>query len=312
MSSGSSRAILSQPAPRYASHIFILSLTLAVGFVVPLGIHHRDADAVAAVHFLPPDRAVSAAPIVAPTATAGESVQLPPLRTYVVAPGDTIATIGDRFGLSVETIIQVNHLVSADSLMTGQSVTLPPVDGSMVPVAPGERLAQVASQYRVDPAQIASINHLIDARPLPDQLFVPAAAVQGPVVRPLQAPPSGDHPRLAHFLWPTAGVITQPFWQYHPGIDIANASGTPVVAAGGGQVTFAGWGEYGLYVEIDHGNDFTTVYGHLSQLQVTAGQQVLPGEPIGLMGSTGRSTGPHLHFEIRDHGVPRDPMALLP
>jgi murein DD-endopeptidase MepM/ murein hydrolase activator NlpD len=312
VASGSSKAILSQPVPRFASHVFILSLTLAVGFLAPLSLHHRAGEAVAATRLSAPVEPLSVVSPAAPPSTASESVQLPPLRSYVVQPGDTIATIAEHFSLSVETIAQVNHLASADSLMLGQSLTLPPVDGSMVQVAAGERLAQLATQYRVDPAQVASINQLSGGDPLPGQLFVPAAAVQGPIARVEPAAPAADGPRLVHFLWPTTGVITQPFWQYHPGIDIANVTGTPVVAADGGQVTFAGWGEYGLYVEIDHGNGFTTVYGHLSQLQVKVGQQVRPGEGIGLMGSTGRSTGPHLHFEIREDGVPHDPMSFLP
>ena len=116
---------------------------------------------------------------------------------------------------------------------------------------------------------------------------------------------------LARFVWPARGTITTYFWQYHPGIDIANIEGTMEVAADAGQVVFAGWGSYGIYVEIDHGNGFHTVYGHMSRVLVSTGDLVSPGQEIGLMGSTGRSTGPHLHFEIRYQGVPQNPLDFL-
>jgi murein DD-endopeptidase MepM/ murein hydrolase activator NlpD len=117
--------------------------------------------------------------------------------------------------------------------------------------------------------------------------------------------------RIVRFLWPAQGIITQPFWQFHPGIDIANDVGTPEHAADAGQVVFAGWGSYGIYVEIDHGNGFHTIYGHMSRALVRTGQIVLRGQLIGLMGMTGRATGPHLHFEIRYQGVPQNPLDLL-
>jgi len=116
---------------------------------------------------------------------------------------------------------------------------------------------------------------------------------------------------LVRFVWPTHGTITQTFFEYHPGIDIANDVGTPEVAAGGGQVVFAGWGPYGIYVEIDHGNGFHTIYGHMSAVMVKAGQLVTQGQEIGLMGATGRASGSHLHFEIRFQGTPQNPIDLL-
>lgn len=127
---------------------------------------------------------------------------------------------------------------------------------------------------------------------------------------PAEAGASREH--LVRFAWPTHGVITQTFFDYHPGIDIANDVGTPEVAADGGQVVFAGWGSYGIYVEIDHGNGFHTIYGHLSAVMVQTGQVVTQGELIGQMGATGRASGPHLHFEIRYQGAPQNPIDLLP
>jgi murein DD-endopeptidase MepM/ murein hydrolase activator NlpD len=116
---------------------------------------------------------------------------------------------------------------------------------------------------------------------------------------------------LVRFAWPTHGTVTQTFFEWHPGIDIANDVGTPELAADAGTVVFAGWGSYGIYVEIDHGNGFHSIYGHMSVVMVKTGQVVAQGQLIGLMGATGRASGPHLHFEIRFQGVPQNPNDLL-
>jgi murein DD-endopeptidase MepM/ murein hydrolase activator NlpD len=134
-----------------------------------------------------------------------------------------------------------------------------------------------------------------------DDLAAPAAAAETGASR--------EH--LVRFAWPTHGTITQTFFDYHPGIDIANDVGTPLVAADAGQVVFAGWGAYGIYVEIDHGSGFHTVYGHMSAVMVKPGQVVAKGQLIGLMGATGRASGSHLHFEVRYQGVAQNPIDLL-
>jgi murein DD-endopeptidase MepM/ murein hydrolase activator NlpD len=153
-------------------------------------------------------------------------------------------------------------------------------------------------------------------------------AVQGPTsIRPDGATMHGAHLTLAplattadltenlhhlgRFSWPAQGVITTYFFDYHPGIDIANVEGSVELAADAGTVVVAGWGSYGLYVEIDHGNGFHTIYGHMASVTVAAGQPVSPGQRIGSMGSTGHSTGPHLHFEIRYQGAPQNPLDFL-
>lgn len=123
-------------------------------------------------------------------------------------------------------------------------------------------------------------------------------------------------------IWPTSGEITSPFgwrnspWgngrELHPGLDIANSLGTPIVATADGVVAQCGpAGGYGNVVQIDHGNGLTTIYGHNSRFAVSAGQQVKKGQIIAYMGSTGRSTGPHSHYEIRENGTAIDPMAYL-
>jgi len=116
------------------------------------------------------------------------------------------------------------------------------------------------------------------------------------------------------FGWPASGAITQKFWARHKAIDIGAPTGRPVVAADSGYVAESGWSEYGYgkYVIIEHGNGFQTLYAHLSAILVEVGRSVGKGTRIGSVGSTGRSTGPHLHFEIRYKGVQRNPFGYLP
>ena len=120
-------------------------------------------------------------------------------------------------------------------------------------------------------------------------------------------------------IWPTTGVVTSPYglrWggtDFHPGIDIANDMGTPIVATADGIVVVAGWnsGGYGNMVDIDHGNGLMTRYGHASQVLVSAGQYVKRGQIIALMGSTGFSTGPHVHYEVHVNGQRVNPISYL-
>ena len=120
-------------------------------------------------------------------------------------------------------------------------------------------------------------------------------------------------------IWPTTGVVTSPYglrWggtDFHPGMDIANDMGTPIVATADGVVEYAGWnsGGYGNMVDIDHGNGIMTRYGHASQVVVSTGQQVKRGQLIAYMGSTGFSTGPHVHYEVHVHGQRVNPISYL-
>ena len=126
--------------------------------------------------------------------------------------------------------------------------------------------------------------------------------------------PKGAPKGTGRFAWPTQGLLTQRFWSGHAGIDIANRTGTPIVAADAGYVVLAGrdtWG-YGNQVLIDHGNGYLTRYAHLNTILVKAGDKVTKNQKIGTMGNTGRSTGPHLHFEIIYSQAHRNPLGFLP
>lgn len=141
----------------------------------------------------------------------------------------------------------------------------------------------------------------------------PGPPPTGSTTTTTQPPPPGG----PAFSWPVSGPVTSGFgprWgRMHNGIDIAAPTGTPIGAAAGGEVFFAGWlGGYGNAVLIDHGDGYTTLYAHQSEIRASVGQTVSAGTTVGLVGSTGQSTGPHLHFEVRLWDTPHDPLQYLP
>ncbi|HEY8736627.1 MAG TPA: M23 family metallopeptidase [Candidatus Dormibacteraeota bacterium] len=299
-------------APRLATHGFILAVALLGTALVPLGLRlpAADGDVIQASAGAP--RSARQADLrVGTPSTAAQAGQLPALRVYQVQPGDALTSIARQAGINLDTLLQVNGLNASQPPVPGDVMIIPPIDGTMIDVPPGETLRDLTNAYRADITTIRAVNGLAEGSPLPRQVFIPAADTQALAPRQVTPGPAERLHHLARFIWPAQGTITTYFWQYHPGLDIANAVGTPEVAADAGQVVFAGWGSYGIYVEIDHGNGFHTIYGHMSAVLVRTGEVVTPGQEIGLMGSTGRSTGPHLHFEIRYQGVPQNPLDFL-
>ena len=173
--------------------------------------------------------------------------------------------------------------------------------------------AQVAEMEDLSAAEEAELESLIRERERELEAQRRAAGISGGVE-------SAGGP--GSFSWPVTGTITSPFgWrsnpfggspEFHQGLDIAAPTGTTVAAAAGGTVIMAQWyGGYGNYILIDHGGGYSTGYGHLSAIYVSSGQTVTRGQAIGAVGSTGQSTGPHLHFEVRINGKPVDPAPRL-
>jgi len=246
------------------------------------------------------------------------------IKTYVVEFGDTISDIAIRFGLAPETIMWSNPALgdNPDLLRVGQELFILPVDGVYHQVGGDDTIDGIASTYKVDPQVIINyeLNELDPENPViqPGQWLVVPGGTKPYVPRTVTAysgeVPDGAAQGSGIFGWPTSGTITQGYWGAHPGLDIAGWLGAPIAAADSGHVVAAGWDDtgYGYFVVVDHGNGFQTLYAHLQAYYVDAGVDVGKGEIIAEMGSTGNSTGPHLHFEIRQGTVQRNPYGFLP
>lgn len=243
----------------------------------------------------------------------------PQVVTYVVQPGETLASIASRFEIDQETILAANDLGNANLLRSGQQLKIPTMDGALHHVRRGESLWLIARMYRADLDEIVSVNEITDPNRVvvSQEIFIPGkqAASIGREMRSERVVGS-DGRLLRAFDWPVTGRISSgygPRWgSMHHGVDVAVPTGTPVRVAAAGRVSFSGWnGGYGYLVVIDHGDRVETRYAHNSRLVVSVGQQVRRGDIIAYSGNTGRSTGPHVHFEIRQNGQSVNPINYL-
>lgn len=243
--------------------------------------------------------------------------------THTVVPGDTLYGIAKKYKLSAETIMFANGLErNPDLLRLGQGLSVLPLNGILHTVAKNDTLEKIAKTYKVKVDAIVGYawNKLSAQNPtiVPGQkLIVPGGKKEIPVptVQVYRGPvPPGAKKGTGRFVWPTSGYVTQAFKPLHRALDIARGTGTPIKAADTGYVVVAGWSNagYGNYVVVDHGNGYQTLYAHLSRIFVQPGDVVGQGAVIGNMGNTGRSTGPHLHFEIRKGGIQLNPVSYLP
>jgi lipoprotein NlpD len=194
-------------------------------------------------------------------------------------------------------------------------------------VQKGQTLYRIAQAYEINLEVLRRANHIRDASKIKEgmQLWIPGASRVRTV--PTSSSPSRSaknkksptvKPRRGILTWPTKGTLTSSFGKRngrkHEGIDIAAPKGTPIYSAASGEVVFSGWGPtgYGKMVIIKHQYHLTTVYAHNSKILVKKGTHVKQGQKISLMGSTGRSSGPHLHFEVRNDTEPKNPIKYLP
>lgn len=237
--------------------------------------------------------------------------------THTVKPGETLFAISRLYGVNVEVLKQANGLRD-DKIKAGQALQVP---GAQSPrrhiVQQGESMWELASRYGVTLEALLASNPDLDNPghlQIGQAVALPAGAAPGDVV----AATIGPSPALdGAFAWPVLAPISSPYGprdgRNHNGLDLAANMGDPIKAARDGEVLLAGYvNGYGETVILRHEDGTQTLYGHASRLLVSAGERVRQGEVIAEVGSTGRSTGPHLHFEIIVNSKPLDPLLYLP
>lgn len=243
---------------------------------------------------------------------------------YTVQPGDTPWSIAEQFGVSVATVLWENNLSLWSTIRPAQMLKILPVSGVSHKVQKGDTIAQVAKRYSASADEIRAINSLPDGGSLAVSsiLVIPGGRPfspprSAPVVRRevVNPPPQVAVQPSGQMLWPVPNSrrITQYFRWRHAGMDIGDKSGNPIVAADHGVVEYSGWGAggWGYTIVIDHGNGLKTRYAHVSKLLVESGEAIQKGQTLALVGSTGRSTGPHLHFGVYVNGQPVNPLEYL-
>jgi murein DD-endopeptidase MepM/ murein hydrolase activator NlpD len=234
--------------------------------------------------------------------------------TYKVIRGDTISDIALSKGLNDDTLLSVNAIKNSRLLQINQILKIPNQVGIYHEVTSNDTLSAIAEKYSIDTEAIKIVNEMFsDSIAHKTVLFIPGARMDRTNVQEI----NGDL-----FNWPVRGPITSPYGyrmdpfgggrSFHTGIDISGAYGTVIRAAMSGRVITASYNDtFGNYVVISHHSGYSTLYGHLSSISVRSGSYVVTGERIGLMGSTGRSTGNHLHFTVYKNGVTVNPRTLI-
>lgn len=236
---------------------------------------------------------------------------------YVVRSGDTLSGIAKMFNVTPNTIRWANDIAKDSQLQVGEVLVVLPIPGIKVTVKKGDTLASLARRYGGDPTEIANYNQLDGgALTVGDEIVIPngEAAQMQTTSKPSR---TGFGPEPAHNVGPTGtsqqrGYYIAPLVSYvetqgvhgYNAVDLAAPVGTPILASATGDVVVAregGWnGGYGSYVVIQHDNGSQTLYAHMSRVIVGDGQHVVQGQVIGYVGQTGKATGPHVHFEIRN------------
>lgn len=236
------------------------------------------------------------------------------MATYTVARNDTLDAISRRYGLRMDTLISVNGLGDARRIIAGSTLKVPNIDGVVYTVRKGESLAGIAAAKGISVIDIVDANDLASQTIQPGQsLFIPGARLS-----------SYDLKKALGQLviWPISGRISSSFGyrpnpftgvrQFHNGLDIVGPLDSRVKAAMDGKVAETGYSAvFGNFVILSHPEGYQTLYAHLNKISVKSGASISQGSTVGLLGSTGYSTGPHLHFGVFKRGAPIDPLKLL-
>lgn len=231
------------------------------------------------------------------------------IRVYTVREGDSLSQVAEMFGVTTNTILWANDLPRATQIQPDDVLVILPVAGVQHIIKSGDTLSSIAKKYDGDAEEILAFNQLTDASDLSvgGALIIPGGTVQSVQARAATARPvkiSGStSDSSAGFIHPVPGATRTQGIHGNNAVDFAAGHGTTIRAAAAGEVIVSkssGWnGGYGQYIVIRHNNGSQTLYAHFSQNYVGVGAYVAQGEAIGAMGNTGRSTGTHLHFEVR-------------
>ena len=276
-----------------------------------------------------------------------EKVEPLKVKSYVVAQGDSLWSISNAQNIELDTLIGSNTFKTSARLRPGATLRIPNQDGIFYVIKKDETIEAVSKRYGVSMNKIRQVNAAIDVSALKpgEEIFLPGARPVGLVehqqdnaklaeakkinqkalkdLAKNEKPQKGEVAvKNAAFRWPLMGRINSPFgWRQHPitkrrdfhtGIDIKGNRGDIIKCAGAGKVVYSGWmGGYGKVLVVEHSNGQSTLYAHCSTLLVGKGANVSSGHLIAKVGTTGRSTGPHLHFEVRNGNSPVNPIKYL-
>ncbi len=263
--------------------------------------------------------------------TGDAKAQIGSIREYFVVEGDTISSVARKFGVTINTVMWANNLSFSSYVKPGQRLAIPSVSGVIHKVAKGDTLGKIAITYGISSGAIKEANGLADDNlTLGTTLIIPGGKIietakpKATITKtttatkaPVKSTYENSEPleSSGRMVWPdSCRRISQYFkgWR-HTGLDIACPWGSALFAADAGRVSRVQYGRtgYGYNVIIDHGGGIQTLYGHMSAIDVVVGQYVGKGEVIGAEGSTGRSTGPHVHFEVRVNGSMVNPLSYI-
>lgn len=250
------------------------------------------------------------------------------LTEYVVKNGDSLWSIASKFELDLDTIIGSNKISNINYLKLGAVLRIPNQDGIFIKVSKNDTVAKLADKHGSYKQAVYAANMMDDETQLKigSEIFLPGAKVAAVTASAGRTKARVSKTSVTtssrHFRWPVMGKISSVFgWRrspfgrrrvFHSGLDIRAPRGRGIVAAGDGKVVHSGWmGGYGKTIVISHPGGMSTLYGHCSSLLVKNGATVRSGQQIARVGSTGRSTGNHLHFEVRKNGTPQNPLRYL-
>lgn len=239
------------------------------------------------------------------------------VKYYEIKKGDTLWDISRKYQVDLNTVMVMNNLNKNSVLNVGQTIEIPYNRARVHTITKGETMWDISRKYEVDVSQIVRANP--DKNPsalkIGDKLDIPDSTNSRPVLAYKE--PSRSFSGVASlFMWPIVGTITSRYgWRssgFHHGLDIAGDHGDPIKAAAAGKVVFADYkAVYGRTVILEHANGYQTLYAHLQNIKVKPGAKVAKGQVVGTVGTTGRTTGPHVHFEVKKESQNIDPLSCL-